>query len=54
MPSFFFFGYVACEILVPWPGIEPILSAVEAQSLLHWNAREVPPSCFNITQHMFF
>ena len=33
---------VACGILVPWPGIEPRLSAVEIQSPSHWTAREFP------------
>ena len=33
----------ACRILVPRPGIEPMLPAVEAQILNHWTAREVPP-----------
>ena len=33
---------VACGILVPQPGIEPAPPAVEAQSLNHWTAREVP------------
>ena len=33
---------VACGILVPWPGIEPRLSAVEIQSPNHWTAREFP------------
>ena len=31
---------MACEILVPQPGIEPGPSAVEAQSSNHWTARE--------------
>jgi len=31
-----------CEILVPWPEIEPILSAVKAQSSKHRTAREFP------------
>ena len=26
---FWFFGYKACEILVPWLGIEPMLPALE-------------------------
>ena len=30
---------VACEILVPQPGIEP---AVEARNHNHWTTREVP------------
>ena len=34
----------ACRILLPWPGIEPAPPAVEAQSLNHWKAREVPTS----------
>ena len=34
--------HAACRILVPWPGIEPMPPAVEAQSLNHWTAREVP------------
>ena len=32
----------ACGILVPWPGIKPMPPAVEARSLNHWTAREVP------------
>ena len=39
-----FFGLLACGILVPWPGIEPVLPAVEGQSLNHWTARQVPLS----------
>ena len=38
----FFFGRVACEILVPRPGIEPMSPALEVQSLNHWTTREVP------------
>ena len=37
---------VACGILVPRPGIEPVPPAVEAQSLNHWTAREVLTTCF--------
>jgi len=33
---------VACRILVPQPGIEPLLPALEVWSLNHWTAREVP------------
>ena len=42
--TFFFFWLhrVACGILVPGPGIEPAPPALEAQSLHHWTAREVP------------
>ena len=31
------------EILVPWPGIEPALPALEVRRLNHWIAREVLP-----------
>ena len=34
--------HAACRILVPRPGIKPGPPAVEAQSLNHWTAREVP------------
>ena len=39
---FFFFGYEACGILAPQPGIEPVLPAMEGEcgSLNHWTARE--------------
>ena len=47
--SFFFFlslslwlPWAACGIFVPQPGIEPMSPALEAQSLNHWTAREVP------------
>ena len=30
------------EILVPWPGIEPVPCPVELWSLNHWTTREVP------------
>ena len=42
---FFFFFWpcrTACGILVPQPGIKPMPPAVEAWSLNHWTAREVP------------
>ena len=35
---------MACGILVPWPGIEPMSLALEAWSLNHWTTREVPVS----------
>ena len=34
--------HVACGILVPQPGIEPILLALGTWSLNHWTTREVP------------
>ena len=38
---FFWPCCVACGILVPWPGIEPVPPALEAEGLNHWTAREV-------------
>ena len=38
----FFFFLATCEIFVPQPRIEPVPPAVEARSLTHWTAREVP------------
>ena len=43
---FWSFGPEACGILAPGPGIEPSPPAVEAQSLNHWTAREVPGAYF--------
>ena len=34
---------VACEILVPQPGIEPGPPALGARSFIHWTITEVPP-----------
>ena len=39
---FFFFCHVACEILVPWPEIEPVSRAVEVWSPNHWTTRQLP------------
>ena len=36
----------ACRILVPRPGIEPILPALGARSPNHWTAREVSTPLF--------
>ena len=41
MYLFFWPLYVAYENLVPWPGIEPLLSAMEVCILNHWTTREV-------------
>ena len=38
--------HIAWGILVPWPGVEPTPSAVEAWSLNHWNSKEVPHAWF--------
>ena len=43
---FYLFGSKACRILVPGPEIKPMSPAVEARSLSHWTAREVPPIFF--------
>ena len=32
---------MACGILVPQPGMEPVPPALEAWSLIHWTSREV-------------
>ena len=48
---FFFFNWlchVACGILVPWPGIEPMPPAMEAWNLNHWTIREVPDHPLNL------
>ena len=37
----FFFGCMACGILVLRPGIGPAHAALETWSLNHWTAREV-------------
>ena len=45
----FYFWYVACKILVLWPGIKPLPPALGAQSLNDWTTREVlkkKKSCF--------
>ena len=49
--AFFFFsgrGRVACGILVPRPGMEPVPSALGVQSLNHWTAREVRKSILKL------
>ena len=35
---------MACRILVPRLGVEPVPLALEAPVLNHWPAREAPPS----------
>ena len=49
--GFFFFwpGRVACRILVPQPGTEPVPPAVEAQSLNQWTTREFPRMAFSLS-----
>lgn len=38
----FWLHHSACGSLVSLPGIEPMPTAVEAVSLNHWTAKEVP------------
>ena len=45
---------MACGILVPKPGIEPMPPEVDVQSLNHWIAREVPIMIFKINSSFFF
>ena len=45
---------MACGILVPQPGIEPMSPAVETQSLNHWTAREVPKDTDGLFYFMFW
>lgn len=50
--DFFFFGLTARGILVPPPGIEPLLLAVKAPD--HWISREVPSRhCWLLPQLLF-
>ena len=44
--NIFWLCLVACGILVPQPGIEPLFPALEVQSLNCWHVREVPASLF--------
>ena len=45
---FFFFGCMACGILVPQPGIKSIPPTLEVRSLNHWTATVVSLSYLNI------
>ena len=42
-----FFGCVACGILVPWPGIEPVPLASAAWSLNPWDHQGSPQPCLS-------
>ena len=46
---FYLTAHVACGILVPRPGVEPMLPALVEWSLNHWPAREV---LIALTEHM--
>ena len=45
-----FFFHVACRIVVPREGIEPVPSAAKARSPNHWTTREFP----NFFYFLFF
>lgn len=45
---FFFSVHAACGILVPWPGIEPRISALKVWHPNHWNGRELLEIIFYI------
>ena len=44
----FLTSVLACQILVPQPGIEHVPPALGVQSLNHWTAREVPGGVFEM------
>ena len=46
-PVLSFILLAAHGILVLQPGIEPMHPALEARSLNHWTAKEVPSECYN-------
>ena len=49
LTNLFFFSLPCCMaygILVPQSGIKPVPPALEAQSLNHWTAREVPTNLY--------
>ena len=54
----FYFVYrpyhAACRILVPWLGIKPVPSALEARSLNHWTTRDVPCNNFRSNFGVFY
>ena len=47
--TFFFFALLhGLQVLVPWPGIEPMSSTVKTQSPNQWTTREFPKIEFNV------
>ena len=42
------------DLLVPGPEIEPAPPAMEALSLNHWTAREIPPATHFIIYFLFY
>ena len=51
---FCLFGHVACGILVPWPGMEPIPTTVDMQSFNCWTTREINPCLFFSFKHLWY
>ena len=45
---------VACGILVPWPGIEPVALALEALCLNHWITRGVLRSLLHLICFLYY
>ena len=54
--NFFIFWLhcMACGILVPWPGINPVPPAVESWSPNHWTTREFLGKSFNCEDCSYF
>ena len=50
---FCFFGHVACGILVPWPGMEPIPTTVGMQSFNRWTKKRSPCILFSF-KHLWY
>ena len=50
----FYFGPIACGILVPQPRIKLSRSALEAWSLNHWTARKRPIHLLIKLKHLLF
>ena len=44
---------MACGLLVPQPGIEPVFPALEVQNLNHWTTKEVPRYILNSFLRIF-
>ena len=49
----FIYFLTSWHVELPWPGVEPMPPAVEAQSLNHWTTKEVPPFYFLLVVFQF-
>ena len=45
---------MACRILVPQPGIEPMTPALGSWNLNYWTAREIPCLFINKDRHLYY